>query len=68
MTSPSPAVMARFAVAVIVDMPPSSISMGSAATVTISILSVTITGNVTSATSRWTGWAGTRMKLPSRSR
>ena len=49
-TAPSPASTARLAVAVIVEVPPSMISAGSAATVTTSAVSTTITSNVISAT------------------
>ena len=49
-TAPSPAVTARLAVAVIIVVPPASTSMGSALSVTTSVVSTTITGNVSSAT------------------
>ena len=48
--APSPAVTYRLAVAVIIVVPPASISMGSALSVTTSGVSTTITGNVISAT------------------
>ena len=51
MTSPSLAATSRFAIAVIVDVPRSMISMGSAATVTTSFLLATVTSNDTVALS-----------------
>ena len=51
LTGPSPAVTVRFAVAVIVAAPPSSMVLGWASTVTASVLSATVTSNVTSARS-----------------